>query len=488
VLTPAGLTAREAAARLQQVGPNALPVPRHRLLRLIGRQFGGVFNLLLLVAAGITFLLGEPVDGWFILLFVVLGVSLSVFQEHKSNAAADKLRTYLLSTITVRRDGADTEVPTDRVVPGDLLRLEAGDIVPADSVVLDAWNLVVDETTFTGESVPVPKVATSGEPEDGNRLLQGVVVVRGNALAEVTATGARTRLAGISATATAVHAPSELVKGIDRISNFILVTTLITLGFVIAANLLIEGRTTDLPQLLVFAIALAVSVIPEALPLVLTFSLSRGALQFAERDVIVKRLSSVQDLGSINLLCTDKTGTITQNQLSLAASRREPGSGFDPVVRTRLAAIDLAARVPEPFDRAADASLDAAQRAEVERFVLFHLAGLSADQLVHRQRADRTAAGLLDPLDAAHREGGAARPRDRLAVGSGGCAGDWAAASSDHRRVLRVPDAVAGRPGADRGSGGAVSGGHRGGQASAGRVPGATPGEPATVTPSAPAA
>lgn len=370
MLTPAGLTAREASARLQQVGPNALPVPRHRLLRLIGRQFGGVFNLLLLVAAGITFLLGEPVDGWFILLFVALGVSLSVFQEHKSNAAADKLRTYLLSTITVRRDGADTEVPTDRVVPGDLLRLEAGDIVPADSVVLDAWNLVVDETTFTGESVPVPKVATSGEPEDSNRLLQGVVVVRGNALAEVTATGARTRLAGISATATAVHAPSELVKGIDRISNFILVTTLITLGFVIAANLLIEGRTTDLPQLLVFAIALAVSVIPEALPLVLTFSLSRGALQFAERDVIVKRLSSVQDLGSINLLCTDKTGTITQNRLSLAASRREPGSGFDPVVLTRLAAIDLAARVPEPFDRAADAGLDAAQRAEVERFVL----------------------------------------------------------------------------------------------------------------------
>ena len=146
-------------------------------------------------------------------------------------------------------------------------------------------------------------------------LLQGVVIVRGNALAEVTAIGQETQLAHIASTASTVQAESELVKSVDKISNFIMKVTLLTLGFVVVANILIEGRQADVTGLLIFAIALAVSAIPEALPLVLTFSLSRGALEFAKRDVIVKRLSAVQDLGSVNLLCTDKTGTITENHL-----------------------------------------------------------------------------------------------------------------------------------------------------------------------------
>ena len=372
-----GLTSAEVAERRARYGPNALPQPRNRLARLILRQFRGIFNLLLLAAAAITFALGEPIDGCFILFFVFLGTGLNVYQEYKSNAAADKLKSYLRHTITVWRDGREQEVFTEDLVPGDLLSLESGDIVPADATVRESRDLFVDETTFTGESIPVSKRAASadggvGGAEIGEEqlLLQGAVVVRGNAVAEVTATGVNTKLAAISAKASSVQAESELVKGVDRISKFILKTTVITLVFVVLANVLIEGGDVDISQLLIFAIALAVSVIPEALPLVLTFSLSRGALRFAQNDVIVKRLSAVQDLGSVNLLCTDKTGTITENRLIHVEDYLAAGSDFHPLVLARLAAHDLGERIPEPFDRAADEGLSPEQRSEVERFEL----------------------------------------------------------------------------------------------------------------------
>ncbi len=368
-----GLTSAEVTERRSRYGPNALPQPRYRLARLILRQFRGIFNLLLLAAAAVTFALGEPIDGCFILFFVFLGTGLNVYQEYKSNAAADKLKSYLRHTITVWRDGVEQEVYTEDLVPGDILSLESGDIVPADATVREARDLFVDETTFTGESIPVSKRAAPAEGaeiSEEHLLLQGAVVVRGNALAEVTAIGTGTRLAAISAKASSVQAESELVKGIDRISKFILKATVITLVFVVLANVLIDGRDTDISHLLIFAIALAVSVIPEALPLVLTFSLSRGALRFAQNDVIVKRLSAVQDLGSVNLLCTDKTGTITENRLTHVNDYLGAGSAFHPLVLARLAAHDLGERIPEPFDRAADEGLSPEQRTEVERFEL----------------------------------------------------------------------------------------------------------------------
>ena len=256
-----GLSEAEAAERRARFGANALPVPRHRLLKLIARQFRGIFNLMLLIAAGVTFSLGEPIDGAFILLFVFLGTALNVYQEHKSNQAADKLKAYLLSTITVMRDGVETEVPTELLVPGDLLHLESGDIVPADAVVRVARDLLVDETTFTGESIPVEKrgsvsttisSATDKVAADEERLLQGIVIVRGNVLAEVTAIGQETQLAQIASTASAVQVESELVKSVDKISNFIMKVTLLTLGLVVLANLLIEGRQADVTGLLVF--------------------------------------------------------------------------------------------------------------------------------------------------------------------------------------------------------------------------------------------
>lgn len=367
-----GLTSKTAQERLLEYGKNELPKPRYRFLRLLARQFKSIFIILLLLASALTYLLGEPFDASFILLFVILGVGLSLFQEYKSNAAADKLQSYLVHTITVRRDNDDKDVLVSELVPGDILKLESGDIVPADAVVREAQGLQVDETSFTGESLPVTKEAA---PEDGSvsessKLLQGTVVVRGFAYAEVTATGARTRLAEIAHTATAAENPSDLTKGIDHISTFILRTTLITLLFVVLANVLIEGGEADIPHLLIFAIALAISVIPEALPLVMTFSLSRGALKLAKNHVIVKRLSAVQDLGSIELLCTDKTGTITENKLSYLNDYIIQESPWHPLVLSRLTAHDLFERNPEPFDQATNDALDESMRSQVSEFTL----------------------------------------------------------------------------------------------------------------------
>ena len=369
-MTVAGLSSAEAARRLAGVGPNALPRPRYRLARLVLRQFRGIFNLLLITAAAVTFALGEVIDGTFILLFVAIGTGLNVFQEWKSSAAVDRLQSYLVHTITVRRDGRDHEVSTEAIVPGDILSLETGDIVPADAVLRQARDLSVDETTFTGESVPVVKLplAPGQTAGDENTLLQGVIIRRGNALAEVTATGPRTRLADISARASSLRSGSDLVRGIDRISSFILRTTVLTLAVVVVANLVIEGGQADLPELLIFAVALAVSVIPEALPLVLTFTLSRGAMELARRGAIVKRLTSVQDLGSVNLLCTDKTGTITENLLVHQDTFAPAGAVLSPVLLARLAATDLEERIPEPFDRATDEALGAVDRARLGDF------------------------------------------------------------------------------------------------------------------------
>ena len=199
-----GLSSAEVAERRSRYGPNALPEPRYRLARLILRQFRGIFNLLLLAAAAVTFALGEPIDASFILFFVFVGTGLNVFQEYKSNAAADKLKSYLLRTITVRRDGKEQEVPTDELVPGDILKLESGDIVPADAARAGGPRLArgrddLHRREHSRSQTGCPRSAQ--DMTDEHRLLQGVVIVRGNALAEVTATGVNTQLAAISAKA-----------------------------------------------------------------------------------------------------------------------------------------------------------------------------------------------------------------------------------------------------------------------------------------------
>ncbi len=366
-----GLSESEVTRRREIYGENLLPAASHPFTALLWRQLRGIFNLLLIAAAITTALLGEYIDALFIIGFVALGIGLSLYQEYKSNAAAEKLKTFLIRHTTVVRDGCVLEIPTNELVPGDILKLESGDIVPADSCIIATDGVAVDETTFTGESIAVVKTADELRRQLPEYMLyQGAVLVRGVAYAEVIATGTQTKLAQIAETVNSTTTTSILTEGIDRISTFILRTTVLTLVGVVVANILIEGGDTDIPSLLIFAIALAVSVIPEALPLVLTFSLSRGALKLSEKGVIVKRLTSVQDLGSIEILCTDKTGTITENRLTYTNDYIIPESQFHPLILARLAAHDLNRLHPEPFDRGIDEGLSKWQHDEVNTYTL----------------------------------------------------------------------------------------------------------------------
>ncbi len=365
-----GLTTKEITQRQAEFGLNEIPQPKYQTLRLLARQFKSIFVILLILASAITYMLEEPFDASFILVFVVLSIGLSFFQEYKSNATASQLQSYLARSITVRRNNTDKEVPVSELVPGDIIKLESGDIVPADCVIRFTTGFQVDETTFTGESIPVTKHASSDDATDESLILQGIVVVKGLAFAEVIATGKNTRLAQILKKTSAIESKSHNVKSIDRISTFILRVTLVTLLFVVLANILIDGSAADIPHLLIFAIALAISVIPEALPLVMAFSLSNGALKLVKKGVIVKRLSSIQDLGSIELLCTDKTGTITKNELEFQNDYLIPDSRWHPLILSALTVNSTHKANPEPFDRATLSALSAEQKSHLEEYQL----------------------------------------------------------------------------------------------------------------------
>jgi P-type Mg2+ transporter len=366
-----GLSEQEIKVRQLTFGKNKLPQKRSQWFFLLARQFKGSFNYLLLAAVGVSFILGEKVDALFILFFVVVGAGLSFVQEYKSNLAAQKLRAFLVRTIDVVRDGVETVVSVEELVVGDIVKLESGDIVPADALVRFANGLIVDETTFTGESIPVSKEAVEGESVlDAHTVLQGTTVVNGTAYVEVTATGTRTRLASIAKKVSETPNESELTKNIDRISTFILRATVVTLVVVVLANLLIDKDLTSIPTLVIFSIALAVSVVPEALPLVMMFSLSKSSLKLASKGVIVKRLTSVQDLGAVELLCTDKTGTITQNKLVYRNEYIIPEAPYHPLVFARLAATNLHEYAPEPFDSAVDEALEKAMRVVVDGYTV----------------------------------------------------------------------------------------------------------------------
>jgi len=353
-----GLTSQEASLRLTQYGENRIPEKKYSLLLVIWNQLRGIFNLLLLAAAVITFVLSQYTDTIFIAFFLFFGVFLNVYQEHRAKIAADKLKALLQPSIRVIRDGRIQEILSIHLVPGDLVVLECGDLVPADCLVVESSALFADETTFTGESYPVPKRSRKEEgPEEESLLYQGTIITAGNGKGEVLKTGSSTRLAGLMKFSSAPKEQSLLNLGISKISSFILKASSLTLAGIILANMLIKGPEASFTDLLVFAIALSVSVIPEALPLVVTFSLSRGALEFAEKKVLVKRLSSIQDLGLVNLLCTDKTGTLTENSLHVVSIRPVAATSDQLLLAGRFASTRLEVSYPEPFDVACDEAL-----------------------------------------------------------------------------------------------------------------------------------
>lgn len=316
-----GLSQSEAAERLKQHGPNALPeAPPDPLWRRFFRQFKSalIYILLfaLLVDTGLWLYEGRqgiPFEALAILLILLLNAGLGVWQERRAENALARLRAMAAPQVWVMREGLLARVPSRELVAGDLVRLEAGERVPADGRLLEAEGLMVDESVLTGESVPVDKGADS-------EALAGTLAVRGKGWLELTRTGphsAMGRLAGMLGQIKLEKTPLE--RRLDVFGNLVarwvgLLAVALMLGI-----LLVDG-TAHFSEMFLFAVALAVAAVPEGLPAVLTLALALGVERMARRKAVVRRLSAVEALGSVTVIATDKTGTLTENRMEVRAA------------------------------------------------------------------------------------------------------------------------------------------------------------------------
>ena len=309
-----GLSEEEAARRLRQFGPNTVEGREVTPWRLVRRQLESALTLLLIGAAVLSLFLGDVPDGTLILGLVLLNAALGFFQEYRATRALQELRRMIQVEARVRRNGTVRTVPARDVVPGDIVLVQAGDIVPADLRLTQAAALAVNEAPLTGESLPVPKVSAPQPDVPGpptrlqNILFTGTTVVAGRGEGIAVATGARTYFGQTASLLRGLERPGPFQHDLNRFANILLAIGVAALIVIIATNALL-GR--GLFKSFLFGLALIVGIVPEALPAVTAITLSLGAADLARHNVIVKRLSALQDLSSVTVLCTDKTGTLT---------------------------------------------------------------------------------------------------------------------------------------------------------------------------------
>jgi len=334
-----GLTSAEAMARLRRYGPNRLkPVRQRAILLQFLAYFRNPLVLVLLVASGISALTGDRTGSIIIGLVVLMSVTLDFVQEYRAGKTVEHLTALVTLTATVLRDGMRREVPVTKLVLGDVVFLSAGDLIPADARVLEADDFFVNQAQLTGEAYPVEKHAGPSansevwEPEADNLVFMGSSVVSGSAHILVGRTGDATALGQIAESLVSHPPPTAFERGTRRFSLLIMRLTLLLVLFTLLVNLSFHR---PLLESFMFAVALAVGLTPELLPMVVSVTLARGALRMAARKVIVKRPSAIQDMGSMDVLCTDKTGTLTEARIRL--ERHVDASGRETVRVLELA-------------------------------------------------------------------------------------------------------------------------------------------------------
>jgi Mg2+-importing ATPase len=340
--SPEGLSAAEAAARLKKFGPNLVARERKPTIpEEIWNRARNPLNALLLTLAGVSYFLGDLRAAVVIAAMVVLAITTAFIQEHRSNEAAARLRAMVHTTASVRRmpgppDDPFVEIPIDCLVPGDVVRLSAGDMIPADLRLLEAKDLFVNQSALTGESMPAEKQvqADNGEREDvfeiPNLCFMGANVVSGYGTGVILRTGMKTFFGQLAHEIAGRRIPTAFDRGVNRFAwlmiRFILV--------MVPAVLLINGLTKhDWLQALLFAVAVAVGLTPEMLPMIVTVNLAKGAIAMSRKKVIVKRLNAIQNFGAMDVLCTDKTGTLTQDRIILKRHIDIEGRDSDEVLQ-----------------------------------------------------------------------------------------------------------------------------------------------------------
>jgi Mg2+-importing ATPase len=318
---PGGLTSDRASEQLLLIGPNGVDdAPELTALRLLLRQFESPLVLILAFAAAISLVLQQWVDATIILAIVLGSSCLGFYQEYRASAAVEELKGRLALMCRVVRDGLAQMVPVSTIVPGDLILLSAGNLIPADGLVIEAEDFLVSEASMTGESFPVEKRPGKCAPDAPiaartNAVFLGASVRSGTAKVLAVNTGQQTEFGAIAARLRARPPETDFARGVRQFGYLLLRVMIVMVLFVLTVNLLLGRPVIDS---LLYAVALAVGLSPELLPAIISVTLSAGARAMSKRGVIVRRLDAIENLGSMDILCTDKTGTLTEGAIVLS--------------------------------------------------------------------------------------------------------------------------------------------------------------------------
>jgi len=333
--TAQGLTSKQAQAHQELYGHNDIsPVRKRPVIIQFLEHFKNLLVIILLIAAAISLFVGEFTNAAIIFIIVLISVTLDFFQEYKAENAADLLKQKIISKAAVLRDGKQTELPITEMVPGDLIFLAAGDIVPADARVLSSRDFYINQSALTGEPFPVFRTAGLEDPdtpltEAGNYIFLGTSVVSGTATAMITRTGMSTEFGRVAKTLIERPPETEFERGLKQFSYLMSKFIFTLVIFVFFINALFRHGVLES---LLFSVALAVGMTPELLPMILSLNLSKGSIAMSQKGAIVKHPESIQNFGSMDILCTDKTGTLTENQIALVCHLDTEGNDSDTVL------------------------------------------------------------------------------------------------------------------------------------------------------------
>jgi Mg2+-importing ATPase len=352
---PEGLTSGEARQRLIRSGANLLkPRKRTGALMLLLAQFKSPIILILLFATGLSFFLQDPTDAVIILVIVLASGLLGFWQERGAADAIQKLLAMVQTKANVLRDGGPKEIPASEVVPGDVILLKAGDAIPGDCLILESKDLFADEAALTGETYPEEKLAGVLPPETSlgqrkNSFFMGTSVVSGTAKAVVVHTGKDTEFGKVSERLALRPPETEFERGVRRFGYFLMEVTLLLVVAVFAINVYLARPVLES---FLFALALAVGLTPQLLPAIVSVNLAHGARRMARAKVIVKRLSSIENFGSMNVLCVDKTGTLTEGVVRVRSALDVEGKESDNVLLNAYLNASFETGFANPIDEA----------------------------------------------------------------------------------------------------------------------------------------
>ncbi len=330
-----GLTDREAKQRLVKYGANSLKQQRKSsAIGLLINQFKSPIVLILIFAAGLSIFLRDRTDAIIILTIVLASGLLGFWQERGASDAIEKLLALVQVKATVLRTGQSQEIPHEDVVPGDIVLLTAGDSIPGDCLVVESKDLSVNEAALTGETYPADKMSgvlpeAAGLSERTNTLYMGTHVISGSAQAVVVGTGKQTEFGKVSERLQLRPPETEFERGLSKFGYFLMEVTLILVVLIFVANVYLKRPVLES---FLFSLALAVGLTPQLLPAIVSVNLARGAKQMAKKQVIVKRLAAIENFGSMNVFCTDKTGTLTEGEVKIHAAIDPQGKDSDRVL------------------------------------------------------------------------------------------------------------------------------------------------------------